>query len=93
VPSTEPPDSGPLTVEAFVAIASGLARSLRAAGHAEAAATLEKAAAAAGPDHERLLVVREALVRTRASWSGPDGEGPAEISSALTAAKRLAIDL
>lgn len=93
VASLDPSAQDPLTIDALVDLAARIAAELRAAGFGDAATALAAATRIEGPAHERLLVVREALVRTRPAWSELVGDTPGTAAAALTAAKRLAIEL
>ena len=75
-------------------MAGAAADALRADGAEAAAGVIEMALAHSGPDHEWLLVIREALIVTRPGWEAlDDSELADELAAAVAMAKRLAIEL
>lgn len=84
---------GPITVGSLRTIVTTVAVELRSKGRTASADRLQAAANLESSPAEEVLVMREAMVRTRSDWGTADVESRRVAARAIIAAKRLALEL
>ena len=84
---------GSMTIDSLRAIVRSVAAELRSKGRDTSADRLQSAADLDSSHAEQVLVMREAMIRTRSDWSALDVASRVRAAHALEAAKGLAIEL
>ncbi len=85
--------SGSMAIDSLRATVLAVAAELRSKGRVTGADLLQAAADLESSNAEAVLVMREAMIRTRSDWAAPDVSSRHQAARTLEAAKRFAIEL
>lgn len=85
--------SGSMTIDSLRAMVRAVVAELRSKGRVTSADLLQAAVDLESSNAEAVLVMREAMIRTRSDWAAPDVSSRHQAARALEAAKRFAIEL